>query len=533
MEKRIAAYIRLSLEDVDLRTNRSKDESNSVGNQRLLIQNYIVQQKDLSTLPVMFFCDDGYTGTNFERPQFQNMIDLAKDGKISCVIVKDLSRFGRNYLEVGDYLEHIFPFLGVRFIAINDNFDSNDYIGITSGIDIAFKNLIAQKYSEDLSDKVKSSMRMKMAKGEYVNHPPFGYQKSPENKHKIIPDPETAPIVREIFEAILSGYSTSEIATRFNERQVLTPMAYKKWRDRKELVGRTQIWNHRSILRIIKDLKYTGAMVNHKCENRHIRDKSQRRIPEEEWIVTEDMHEGIVTKEEFELANKAIRNVAKCQKKSPNKTDRVFYCGHCGRKLRKSCNTKDYFACETAVYHPGVDCGEYRWGAEELELLLFEAYKVQLLLLERKLKEVKKERKKEAPCNFISKIRQFEKALESCKAEKLFQYEAYRAGRIDKEGFINHKAMLEEKMRHLEEQKTEVENQRIEYDRVLSEKNLTLKTLTEITERVDAPDADLRTQMYEDIDRVLVFSNKEIEIQWKFADLFTTGGESKSEQFVK
>lgn len=530
VEQRIAVYLRLSLEDVDLRTNRSKDESNSVGNQRLLIKNYIERCGELLPLPVLEFCDDGYTGTNFDRPQFQAMIDLVKDGKISCVIVKDLSRFGRSYLEVGDYLEHIFPFLGVRFIAVNDNFDSNDYIGVTSGIDIAFRNLIHQKYSEDLSGKVKSAMYMKMAKGKYVNHPPFGYMKSPTDKHRIVPDPETAPIVREIFDAILAGHSTTEVAVMLNDRQVLTPMAYKKWKTRKELSDRLPIWNHRTILRIIRDLKYTGAMVNHKCENRHIRDKSQRRIPQSEWIITEGMHEGIVTKEEFAAAGNAIRNVQKGERKKPNVSDRVFYCGHCGRKLRKSCNTNEYFACETSVYRPYAECGGYRWNKVDLENVLLEAYKKQLFVLESRLKEVRSHIKKEKPIDYVSQLRRIERETEALNAEKLQRYEEYRTGHISKEEFLKRKAKILEKVSCLDYEKTDTEKQLALCQQKKDETENMVEALTAATSVVGVSETELRAQMYEDIDRVFIFSNENIEIQWRFADLFSVSASETPEQ---
>ncbi len=145
MENYLAVYLRLSQDDVDIKTNALKDESDSIHSQRLLIKRYINDQTDLRQLPVIEFVDDGYTGTNFDRPKLQEMLSMVRSGRITCIIVKDLSRFGRNYLEVGDYLEHIFPFLNVRFIAVNDHYDSNSYIGTTGGIDVAFRNLIYQR----------------------------------------------------------------------------------------------------------------------------------------------------------------------------------------------------------------------------------------------------------------------------------------------------------------------------------------------------------------------------------------------------
>lgn len=276
MSLHIAMYLRLSQEDVDKKNNMLKDESNSIRSQRLLVQRYIQEHSEFADCPVMEFVDDGYTGTNFDRPQFQKMIALIRSGEIQCVVVKDLSRFGRNYLEVGDYLEHIFPFLGVRFIAINDHYDSADYIGTTGGVDVAFRNLVYQQYSQDLSQKVKAAMHMKMARGRYVTHCPYGYKKAPGEKHRMVIDPVTAPVVREIFMAAIAGKKSTEIASALNERHIPTPMEYKKL-SRKD-VQNDAMWSHQAVLRIIKDYKYTGAMVNFKCENQTIRARVQKRI---------------------------------------------------------------------------------------------------------------------------------------------------------------------------------------------------------------------------------------------------------------
>ena len=169
MKQQIAIYLRLSLEDVDKRTNKVKDESNSIASQRMLINRHLDQNPLLCDLPRIEFCDDGFSGTNFDRPDFAKMIECAKHGEISCIVVKDLSRFGRDYLEVGDYLEHIFPFLGIRFKSINDHYDSAKHEGKTISMDIAFKNLIYDYYSKDLSKKVKSAMGMKQEKAKFVN----------------------------------------------------------------------------------------------------------------------------------------------------------------------------------------------------------------------------------------------------------------------------------------------------------------------------------------------------------------------------
>lgn len=243
MKKCIGVYLRLSQEDVDKKTNMAKDESNSIAAQRSLIKQYIEQNPYLSALSQVEFCDDGFSGTNFERPDFQSMIDMIREGDIQIVIVKDLSRFGRDYLEVGDYLEHIFPFLGVRMISINDHYDSEKFQGNTAGMDVAFRNLIYDYYSKDLSKKVKSAMRTKQRNGGYVSACPYGYTVSQENKHRMIIDPVAAPVVRRIFTDIIAGKGTSQVARELNAEGIPTPQQHKgisrKKQTRRSKYGRT------------------------------------------------------------------------------------------------------------------------------------------------------------------------------------------------------------------------------------------------------------------------------------------------------
>lgn len=245
----------------------------------------------------MEFCDDGFSGTNFIRPDFKRMIELAKQGEIGCIVVKDLSRFGRDYLEVGDYLEHIFPFLGIRFISVNDHYDSSNHDGKTVGMDITFRNLVYDYYSKDLSSKVKTAMRSKQEKGEFITCFTYGYKPSPENKHKMIIDEPAAEIVREIFDAVIAGKTTSEIAANLNARGIPTPQEHKGVR-RKE--NTEPQWTHPRIVYMIRNIKYTGVMTNHTRESRFIRDKNQRRVPMSEWIIHPDAHEAIIPREKWE-----------------------------------------------------------------------------------------------------------------------------------------------------------------------------------------------------------------------------------------
>lgn len=516
----IAMYLRLSQEDVDKRNNVLKDESNSIRSQRLLIQRYIQEHSELSGCPVMEFVDDGYTGTNFDRPQFQKMISLIRSGEIQCVVVKDLSRFGRNYLEVGDFLEHIFPFLGVRFIAINDHYDSADYIGTTGGVDVAFRNLVYQQYSQDLSQKVKAAIHMKMARGQYVTHCPYGYKKAPGEKHKMIIDPVTAPVVREIFLAAIAGKKSTEIASALNERHIPTPMEYKKL-TRKDIQNEV-MWSHQAVLRIIKDYKYTGAMVNFKCENQTIRARVQKRKTADEWVVVENSHEPIVSHEEYEAANARIRKVKAHQAVQHDRTDRIYYCGHCGRRLRKTFGIDEYYSCATSLYRKNTECSAIRWSRTDLEQVVLSAYRAQLSIMERQYKKITKQKKQ----NPLEKCRENQKGLLKeialISEQNLHLYEDYKSGKLDAESFLEQKNRMFSKKRKLEEELAELQKQE---ETLLNQREIDNDQISRMQDALSTkrlPDEELIKEMYRLIDKVIVYSNQEIKIVWKINDFFQT-----------
>ncbi|MDE7253728.1 MAG: recombinase family protein, partial [Acetatifactor sp.] len=200
-----------------------KAESNSVAAQRILIRDYIQRNRLSDPVDILEYVDDGFSGTNFQRPAFKRMMEDAKKGKISCIIVKDFSRFGRDHLETGNYLERIFPLLGIRFISVNDQFDSEDCMGMTGGMSVALKNIINSMYSRDLSKKVRSATATRIARGEYMGAlVPYGYIKNPENVHQLIPDEEAAGVVRLIFTMAAEGKKKPEIARYLNGQGIPT-----------------------------------------------------------------------------------------------------------------------------------------------------------------------------------------------------------------------------------------------------------------------------------------------------------------------
>ena len=483
--KCIAVYLRLSQEDVDKRTNLAKDDSNSISAQRQIISRFIAQSPELSELPRLEFCDDGFSGTNFERPEFQRMIERIREGEISCVIVKDLSRFGRDYLEVGDYLEHIFPFLGVRFMSVNDHYDSNNYLGSTPGIDVTFRNLIYDYYSKDLSKKVKTGMRVKQKNGGYV----------------------------------IAGKSTSQIARELNAEGVPTPLEYKKitrrYKETKE--PRKPIWTHQRILEMLKNVKYTGCMVNNTRESRHIRDKNQRRTKPDEWIINENTHEAIVTMEEFEAAKAALRKVRPYTKKAPQ-ADFPFYCAHCGRKLQRTFGNDVHFYCVSPYWDESQEnCKSVRWDKTDLENVILETLKAEIAVMQVTAREKKKESASKGK-QLMLQLGALKKELENGDSQKVQSYMDYREGRITKEEFIFLRAEREKSHVELQEKIRSLE---AEYEEYLNAGNQAAKDSTVADRASKLSDEELKQIMYDAIERVNVSDSQHIEIVWKFDDLFT------------
>lgn len=510
MKQQVAIYLRLSLEDVDKRTNAVKDESNSISAQRLLIHRHLDQNPQLCDLPRVEFCDDGFTGTKFDRPDFTRMIDMVRHGEISCIVVKDLSRFGRDYLEVGDYLEHIFPFLGVRFKSINDHYDSQNHTGKTIGMDVAFRNLIYDYYSKDLSKKVKTAMRMKQKECSYVSCAPYGYRVLPDAKHQLVIDPETAPIVRRIFTDIIAGKTCPQIARELNNEGIPSPLAYKKVT--RSSIQKELMWTHKSIHTIIDNIKYTGTMVNHTRESRYIRDENQRKVPKEEWYMRENAHEAIVSGEEFEAAQKAIHSRKQTVRQKRDMTDRVYYCGHCGGKLAKE-NGK-FFACPSHRARDNSPCKIVHLEKSEIESTLFEALKAQVVIVSVKAAERKStlvKRRNEA----ATRIASVQTQLNAFGRDKVRMYEDYREGRITREDYLTRKSALLEEEATLNTRLSELEE---EIKANAKEAKIITEQQNGIKRYVGLTDEALKEHLYDAVEKIVVYSPDNIEIVWKFND---------------
>ena len=362
-------YLRLSRDDGD------KEESGSITGQRELLRDYISQHPELREYAIRI--DDGFSGSTFERPGFQKMIEDVKEGRTDCIIVKDLSRFGRNYLDAGEYIEKIFPFLGVRFIAVNDNYDSLGEKKSSDDLIIPFKNLINEFYVKDGSKKVRASLKLKGESGGHLTTiPPYGYVKDAENSEQWIVDDEAAQVVKRIFALCMDGNGPTQIARILKEEQVLTPTVYQDKQKRKvrcALPDNPYGWNDSTVSGILERMEYCGHTVNFKTHRQSYKIKKTIENPPDQWKIFRNTHEAIVDEETFDRVQELRRN-----KRRPAKTGKsnlfsgVAYCADCGEKLYY-CTTQnfeerqDHFVCSTSRKKGKDVCGTHFIRAMVLE----------------------------------------------------------------------------------------------------------------------------------------------------------------------
>ena len=297
-------YVRLSREDGD------KEESNSVTGQKDLIRDFLSRHQDLRECCMKV--DDGWSGSSFDRPGFNEMMEEVKAGRINCIVVKDLSRFGREHLDAGEYIERIFPFMGVRFIAINDHYDSLHRNPESDDIIIPFKNMVNEAYCRDTSIKVRSLFEIKRNRGDFIgSSAPFGFKKNPEDHHKLVADDFAAGVVRDIFRWKISGLGIGDIAARLNERGVPTPMEYKKQQgiqyDTPFRVKKVTAWTSTMVLRVLQNPVYIGTLEQGRVTTPSYKVKRIVHKPRTEWAVVENCHEAIVDPLDYEIVQKVLK----------------------------------------------------------------------------------------------------------------------------------------------------------------------------------------------------------------------------------
>ena len=376
---RVAMYLRLSQDD-EKYDKDFKAESNSISNQRLQIQDYIDKNEEMELAKE--YVDDGYSGINFERPAFKEMMEDVITGSINCIVVKDLSRFGRDYIDSGRYLQRVFPSLDIRFIALNDNYDSFTASETEKNLVIPFKNFINDNYCRDTSAKVRSVCKVKRKQGQFIsNYAPYGYEKDEEDKHKIVIDKEVEYVVRKIFSMKLEGYSSYSIAKHLNDNGIPSPMEHKKAKGIRYKTGfstkAVAKWDTPSVNRILINEIYIGTLqqgkrekINYKLDKVVSKNKS-------DWIEIEDNHEAIIDPHDFEIVQKLL----KCDIKAKTVGEKadlfsgLLFCKDCNAQMTKKVDKRGktptvYYICSS--YNKGQDCSRHSIKQEELQRTVLE-----------------------------------------------------------------------------------------------------------------------------------------------------------------
>ena len=370
-----AAYLRLSKEDAVV-ANAPKAESDSISNQKSLIKNFVKDYPDIKIAE--YYVDDGYTGVVFERPAFQRMLSDISDGKINCVIVKDLSRFGREYINAGKYMQKLFPNMGVRFIAINDNYDSLNSDDQTQGIVLSIKNLMNDNYCRDTSIKIRSILEAKRQNGDFVtNFCPYGYKKCTDNHNKIEIDEYSGAVVQDIFKWLLDGFSLYKIAEKLNAMGIKTPMDYRLEKGEKinTHFKKNEIaeWSHNIVRRIAENPVYIGTLIQGKSTTPNYKLKKNIVIKDmEEWAIVENNHEPLIDERIFYVVQRLLR----LDMRTSPKQDKLYtfsgllFCGDCGAPMTRKVSTvggKKYAYYMCSNHKNNKSCTSHRIREDILE----------------------------------------------------------------------------------------------------------------------------------------------------------------------
>ena len=517
-------YLRLSKEDDDIAKSETL-QSNSIENQKEYIEDYLQSKPEIRV--VDFYIDDGYSGVNFDRPDFQRMLQDIKDKKINCVIVKDLSRLGRNYIEVGKYIERLFPFLGVRFIAINDNFDSADDAALSNNIIVPFKNLINDAYCRDISIKIRSHLEVKRKRGEFIGaFPVYGYMRG-EDKNKLIVDPCAAEIVKEIFAMKMERMSQQAIADELNRLGVLSPAEYKKeqgsgYKTVFQTHSRAK-WTAVAVLRVLTNEVYMGTLIQGKESTPNYKVRVREKKPKEEWIRVENAHEAIISRTDFELISDILQKDTRVStgKSAVSVYSGYLVCADCGcsmvrKKVRSGSLEYVYYVCSGNKKDKDI-CSSHRISENTLNMAITKTLQLHLKQLGDLQESIRYIRETSGNSDKIKKlVLQSEKRkedIEKYNRLKLECYEDYKKELITQDEYMLFKKELDNRIEEIQRAITELgKKKRMLLDGGYEKESLLEKFLT--SKEIELK----RSILVRFISRIYVYEDHRIEIIFRYQD---------------
>lgn len=514
-DKITALYCRVSQEDMQT------GESESIQSQKRILQMYADDHHFANT---RFFIDDGWSGKNFNRPAVQEMLEQVRQGKISCIVVKDLSRFGRDYLTVGNYIFRVFPFMGVRFIAVNDGFDSIRPMDIDR-LEISFQTLFYDLYSCDLSRKVRNAKRFRAQRGDFLSpFAPYGYRKNPNNNKQLVIDPEAAETIRRIFRLAADGQSTTQIARILNEEQIPTPMQYKRaagcsrtiWQS----VDKENFWTHSAVTKILRDERYIGKTVYGKYTRNEIGKAHVVKVDRADWITVDNTHTGIVEKEEFEQAQEQLQKFAEHNTRFSSRKGTMLYkkvrCGICGHRMTHKKAKQPYFICNTPRVTDAYPCIKERIPENDLIEIILAELRIQVYYAVEAshIWEEKNRRKKydaNAALKIITNLKEAQSKLENSIQEL---YEKFALGERNKAEYLTAKSAAVKKRDNVIEQRKEIEAKQKNRNDDESLKNQFADRF-----RQDADLEELIVEIVADVlEEVIIYPDNVLNVVWNYQE---------------
>ena len=517
---RTAIYARLSKDDGD------KAESNSIVSQKAMCQEYIEKHKELELVEI--FADDGYSGVDFNRPDFQRMEDAIREHRIDAIVCKDLSRFSRNYHEGGRYLEKIFPEMGVRFIAINDGYDTINGNKSSDYMNLLFKNLVNDNYSRDISVKVRTNLDVKRRRGDFVGpFTPYGYIKSPSDKNRLIVDEYSGNIVRQIFSFYKDGMSICKIADELNGLGILSPMEYKRSLGINYKTpfrtGETAKWSYKAVKRILTNEVYLGVLIQGRRGTANYKVHTIQEKDESEWIRFEDAHEPLVTYDDFmsvkEMLGRDTRLVGKGSEK--NLFSGFIYCADCKqpmvrKKVKSGNKVFYYYVCSGNKRHEG--CTPHSISAKKLTEAATAVLKGQVeyvLDISDALDYIEGLPDNDrAVINYEAQAEKLEEEIEHLKRMKFKIYEDYSGGEISKDDYTDFRNQIVDE---LDSKKTSLGRVQHEMKEAASVGNAGKTWVTLFKEYKGITELSRRVLMAL-VDKIFISEGHGIEIVLKYED---------------
>lgn len=517
---KVGLYLRLSRDDGD------KAESDSIHSQRDLLMDFISRHRSFRFKRE--YVDDGYSGTNYDRPGFSRMMEDAQKGIIDCILVKDLSRLGRNYIETGRYLERIFPSMGLRLIAVNDNYDTLDKDSSDNEIVVPFKNLINDAYCRDISLKIRSHLDVKRKDGQFIgSFAMYGYKKDADNKNHLVIDEDAARTVELIFQYRLNGLSAQRIADKLNELGFQPPYEYKRKKGLNYNSGFKSAdkakWTKDTVTRLLGSEMYTGTMVQGRTKRINYKVKKSLPIISEDWIRVENTHTPIIQKSTFEL----VQEVAALDTRvSPGREDvyplcGFIRCGCCGQNMVRRNTTscgKKYYYYHCSTYKAGGNCTAHLINCDKVDQIVLEALRKQIELLD----------KAESMIAYITEnktdrsgLRVVGEQIEKLKSEidhygelKAKLYRDMVEGLIDRKEYEEINGRFDASRNKVEETLHTLEKK----EQVLLNNQLKFQPWVENLKRYQNLTELSRSVVISTIDRIVVNDSKDVEVHFKFED---------------